>query len=96
MKDDLRSMIFLYVIDRVEGGISHGIMQMIDEAIEDGYIGEKEFAENESEILGLIDDHIFECSGCGWTLPVSETGEDENGELRCVECSPLESDEEED
>lgn len=94
MEDGLRSMIFLHVIDRVEGGTHHGIMQMIDEAIDDGFITEQEFRENELEICDMIDNHIFECSGCGWTLPVSETGEDQNGELRCGDCSPLEGDEE--
>lgn len=86
MKDALRGLIDEHVVNKTEGGTSEGIMEMLDYAIDMGYISEEEYNANEVQILNYIDSHIFECTGCGWTQPVSQMGQDVDGEFRCEDC----------
>lgn len=87
MSPDLYDRV-MQVIDNLRGS-STSIMQGFDQAIEDDtIITQKEFSTNEYEILAIVDNEIFECTTCGWTLNVDEMGEDtESGELQCDSCS---------
>jgi hypothetical protein len=48
------------------------ILSLIDLAIQEGTITQQQYRVNEVSILEMIDDAIFECAECGWTMPTSE------------------------
>lgn len=75
------------IINHVSGS-SKGILIGIDELIDDGKIDENVYFANEQQILSHVDNWVFECVVCGWTLEISELGEDTvGGELRCASCT---------
>lgn len=65
-----------YVVRGVEGGVSEDIMTLVDTAREELNIEDSWFTEHELEILRMIDNEVFTCNLCGWTMPVEEMGED--------------------
>lgn len=79
--------------NEIQGGVSKDWMQIIDEWIEafdEGSeyftMSQEEFQNNEIEIATLFDDWFFSCNSCGWTMPIDDMGEDNNGEFRCTDC----------
>lgn len=38
------------------------------------------------EQLEEIDDHIFNCTTCGWWYEVGECSESDDGEMVCLDC----------
>ncbi len=58
----------------IEGGVSKGFDQIIDEWLDEERMTEEEWGLNEVEIAHIFDDGFFECQGCGWTVPVDATG----------------------
>lgn len=88
MNDELRNRI-QKIFDRIEGGSTEDMYRLIDIAIDDGEITQQEWVDNEMAICDFFDTHWFYCTQCGWTLPISEAGQDtESGELACRDCSP--------
>ena len=73
------------IIDSVEGGVPKCIQTLLDEAIDDGWLTQKEYQENEIAILAMIDDSIFTCNICDWTIPIEEMSE-VNDDWRCRDC----------
>ena len=59
------------IYDRVVGS-SNDMMMVIDEMIEDGDFSREQFLANELEILGSIDDRMFNCECCGWNCEINE------------------------
>ncbi|RZK44551.1 MAG: hypothetical protein EOO61_03405 [Hymenobacter sp.] len=95
MNEDLTKRV-MAVIDDLRGS-SKDIMSAFDEAIEDGEISQEEFHQYETSILCLVDNQIFTCVRCGWTLNVDEMGEDtEGGEIQCSNCASDEYGDEDD
>ena len=45
----------------------------------------KEYQENEIAILAMINDSIFTCNVCDWTIPIEEMSE-VNDDWRCRDC----------
>ena len=85
MNDDLYKRV-MEVIDGLRGS-SNDILSKFDEAIEDGLITKEEWRAYEVEILAAVDNNIFTCVTCGWTLNVDEMGEDtDGGEIQCDDC----------
>jgi hypothetical protein len=86
MNEDLHNRV-MQVIDHLRGS-STGIAQGFDQAIEDDEtLTQEEYDTNEIAIHDLIDNNIFECVTCGWTLNVDEMGEDtDSGEIQCLDC----------
>ena len=39
------------------------------------------------EDLQYLDEHIFECVGCGWWCDISELSPESNDEMFCDECN---------
>jgi hypothetical protein len=69
------------IIDSVEGGVAQGIEQLCEDAGLD-------FDALTREELEEIDNAIFTCELCGWTLPVDDRNDGESGDgLLCRECS---------
>ena len=58
----------------IEGGVSKGFVQIIDEWLDEERMVEEEWNLNEIEIAGIFDDGFFECEGCGWTVPRAAEG----------------------
>jgi len=86
MNDDLMKRIDT-IFARIEGGSAVDMYSLLDDAIYDGEITQEEYLKNEMAIANYFDTHYFTCSGCGWTLPISEQGEDsDSGELACNDC----------
>lgn len=76
----------------VEGvkGTSQDIMMYVDYLIEDGEISEESFKQEEKAILYGVDNEVFQCDGCGWTLDISDL-EDDN--YLCSQCYEEQEDE---
>lgn len=86
MSDDLMKRIDT-IFARIEGGSAVDMYQLIDQAIDEGEITQEEYLKNEMAIANYFDTHYFTCSGCGWTMPISDMGEDsEVGDLVCTDC----------
>ena len=48
---------------------------------------EADALEDDTDFLGFLDDHIFNCVCCGWWFPISEVTTDETqDELACNSC----------
>lgn len=43
------------------------------------------FLENEMKICLLFDEHFFQCTECGWTMPIEDLAEDY--EWTCGDCT---------
>lgn len=85
LSDDLYTRV-MEVIDSLRGS-SDDILGKFDEVVEEGFITQEEWRKNESDILAVVDNNIFMCVTCGWTLNVDEMGEDtDGGELQCDSC----------
>ena len=84
MKDSIRNIIQENVIDIVEGGVSVDIMTLLDTAIDEGYLSQTAFSENELDIMRFIDENIFTCEVCDWTMPIEEMSSENQV---CKDCS---------
>ena len=75
-------------------GTSQDLMMAIDYMIEDGEIDPIFFATNEMEILGLVDNVMFTCANCGWTVEISDMSLDASNmtDSICVDCYKEEED----
>lgn len=65
------------VIDSVEGGVCKSIDELLNDI---GF----DLAELSKEEVEDIDDAIFTCSLCGWTMSCDERAEDDDD--TCLEC----------
>ena len=74
-----------YITDQVEGGTSSGILEMVDIAIDSGAFDAEFFYGAEMAILSIVDQEIFQCDQCSWTLPISEMS-DETENYICNNC----------
>ena len=70
------------IVDYVRG-TSLDIMGGIEELIDTGEFTQEEFHCQELDILDSVDNQVFTCESCGWTLEVSDRFGD--GE-RCYSC----------
>ena len=66
-------------------GTPQNIMLAIDYMIEDGEIDPVFFAINEMEIMGLVDNVMFTCATCGWTVGISDMSSNMTDNV-CVDC----------
>lgn len=75
-------------------GTPQDIMMAIDYMIEDGEIDHAFFHANEMEILGLVDNVMFTCANCGWTIEISDMSLDASNmtDSICVDCYKEEED----
>lgn len=75
-------------------GTSQDIMMSIDYMIEDGEIDYNFFHVNEMEILGLVDNVMFNCAVCGWTVGICDMSLDASNmtDSVCVDCYKEEED----
>ena len=87
MTTDMRQKFWTLFNDEIQGGVSSDMWSMIDVWIDEGVITQEEWNDNEMSICILFDDHWFTCARCGWTMPVSDMGEDEDGEMVCGDCN---------
>lgn len=71
------------VIDQVEGGVARSIGELCEQA---GFSLEDLTKEETDE----IDEAIFTCDMCGWTMPREEESESADG--NCRECEEEEDD----
>lgn len=72
----------------IQGGSTDWMESILERAVEDGELTEDFVHDNELAIAYYFDDHWFTCVVCGWTMPISDMGEDtEGGELQCEDCS---------
>lgn len=69
-------------------GTPYDLMQIIDQMIEDREITIEQFRQNEMDILGHVDNMVFNCARCGWNVDVCDMSmEDSNmADLICVDC----------
>lgn len=77
------------IYDRVSG-TCHDTISVIDQMIEEGEFSREQFLANEMEILGSVDDRMFNCEICGWNF---ETSEMSWQEMICENCAEDEEDE---
>lgn len=66
------------MIESVEGGVARGIDELVREYLD------CELEDLTEEQLEEIDEAIFTCEMCGWTMPVEEQSEDDAA--LCREC----------
>lgn len=66
------------IVDQVEGGVARSIDELVRETLE------MELEDLDNEVTDDIDEAIFTCENCGWTMPREEESEDEEG--TCEEC----------
>lgn len=71
-------------------GTPDDVMMVIDQMIEEHEIGIDQFRQNEMDILGLVDDRMFNCEVCGWNYDTSEVSWQE---MICNHCAEDEEDE---
>ena len=67
-------------------GESYGIEDSFDSFL--GWIGDVDFyyADLTTEELGIVDDIVFTCDGCGWSYPADERRV-YNGSAYCADCA---------
>lgn len=69
------------LIDSVEGGVCKSIDELCRESLE------VELEELTKEELSEIDQNIFTCDQCGWTMSVDDLGDREESDgFLCREC----------
>lgn len=68
------------IIDSVEGGVAKSINDIISDVVD--LESEPELTKEE---LSDIDDAIFTCDMCGWTMPVDDREDDSDLNV-CREC----------
>lgn len=69
-------------------GTPDDLMQVIDQMIEDREITIEQFRQNEMDILGMVDDLMFNCARCGWNVDVCDMSMNDSNmaDLICVDC----------
>lgn len=81
------ALIAEHIIQGVAGS-SNDIMEYINTCIEEGDFSQESFFQHEMEIMNLVDDAVFQCEACGWTLSMNEL--EDNG--TCSDCWEEEND----
>ena len=70
------------LVDAVEGGVARSLDELCREHLS------RELDSFPQDELEELDEYLFTCESCGWTMPIEEQAEEEpDGELICRECA---------
>ena len=88
MNDTEHQKIWNIFNDEIEGGCSSYMEAILEKAVENGYLDEDFWRDNEMAICVLFDNSWFTCEACGWTLPIGDMqdGESDSGAWVCQSC----------
>ena len=69
-------------------GTPDDLMQVIDQMIEDHEITIEHYRQNEMDILGHVDNMMFNCARCGWNVDICDMSTESSNmaDLICVDC----------